>query len=46
MWGDALRRCSKLERAQENRGDKGKYREHRQHVELQGKVHVACSASF
>jgi hypothetical protein len=31
------------ERAQEDRADKG---EHRQHVELQGKVHVAFSASF
>jgi hypothetical protein len=34
------------ERAQEDRADKGEHREHRQHVELQGKVHVAFSASF
>jgi hypothetical protein len=34
------------ERAQEDRADKGEHREHRHHVELQGKVHVAFSASF
>jgi hypothetical protein len=46
MCGDARRGCSKSERAQENRADKGKHREYRQHVEIQGKVHVASSASF
>jgi hypothetical protein len=45
MCGDARRGCSKSERAQENRADKGKHREYRQHVEVQGKVHVASSAS-
>jgi hypothetical protein len=43
MCGDARRGCSTSERAQENRADKGKHREYRQHVEVQGKVHVASS---
>jgi hypothetical protein len=40
MCAGARRGCLKSERAQQNRGDEGKHGEHRQHVELQGKVHV------
>jgi hypothetical protein len=46
MWGDARRGCSNSKRAQEDRAHKGKHREYRHHVELQGKVHLASSASF
>jgi hypothetical protein len=40
------RDTSNLKRAEQNGADERKHCEHGQHVELQGKVHVAFSASF